>query len=127
MARSRRSLGTALLGRRPAVSARYLAGTVGLAAVAVGLLASELRGLLALLLCLLGLAVGLAAAHAYTNGDLGVTVAIPVVVTTAPALHAVLAPGLGPLESRPMAGGGLAVVLGLPLVVSAFFLGRAAD
>lgn len=127
MARSRRSLGTTLAGHRPTVSARYLAGAGALAALAAGLLASEPTGLLALLLALLGLAVGLAATHAYRNGGLAVTVAIPVVVTLAPALYALSPVGPHTLASGPLAGGGPAVVFGLPLGVLAFLLGRAAD
>jgi hypothetical protein len=81
----------------------------------------------ALLLGLLGLAVGLAAVHAYRNGGLAATVAVPVVVTLAPALNAVLPTGSGPRELGPLAGVGPAVVLGLPLGVLAFLVGRAAD
>jgi hypothetical protein len=127
MARRRRPLRTTLVGRRPAVSARYLAGAVGLAAVAVGLLASEPTGQLTLLLGLLGLAVGLAAVHAYRNGGLAATVAVPVVVTLAPALYALLPLGPRLRELGPLAGAGPAVVLGLPLGVLAFLVGRAAD
>jgi hypothetical protein len=96
MVRNKPSLGSALVGRRPAVSARYLAAAAGLAAVAVGLLAGERTGRVALLLGLLGLAVGLAAVHAYRNGGLAATVAVPVVVTLAPALNALLPTGSGP-------------------------------
>jgi hypothetical protein len=109
------------------VSARYLAVAVSLAVLAVGLFASEPTGPLALLLGLLGLTVGLAAVHASRNGGLTATVAVPVVVTFAPVLHAPFLSVPRPRALGPLAGAGPAVVLGRPLGVLAFLLGRAAD
>lgn len=122
-ARTRWSPGAALLGRRQTVSARYLAGAVGLGVLLFGLFASGTPFPPVLLVALAVLAVGLAADHARRNSGLVVTVAIPVVVALATVLDAVLSPG----TPSPARGLLLAFAYGLPLGALSFVLGRAAE